>query len=53
MHTINGVEMYTHQPSDDVSPYVRYVEFAPAILEGSGMSADHVLKMTVSVQYVR
>lgn len=52
-HVANWVEYFSHEPSDVISPYARYVEFSPAVLSDTWMDTAHVLKATVYVQYIR
>lgn len=53
IHTNNWVDMYTHVENDNPSPFARYIEFTPADFGGTGLSTDHVLKITVNVPYIR
>lgn len=53
IHTNNWVDMYTHEVNTNPSPFTRYVEFSPADFGGTGLSTDHVLKITVNVPYIR
>lgn len=53
LHTVNGINLYSHIATDTVSPFSRYIEFAPAELGWINASdSSHVLKMTVYVQYM-
>ncbi len=53
IHTNNWVDVYTHEVNDNPSPFARYIQFSPADFGGTGLSTDHVLKITVNVPYIR